>query len=143
MKTYGPYLLKGIVALFIGLFVYTGLKKIWEGGLFYSNVRNAPLFGTEMVATFAAFAIPSLELIAAVLLFWPRTTLKGLYMALGLLTVITVYLLGLLFFGPHIPCTCRTFLPKLTWNQHLYFTVGCMLLAITAIILYRTNGRTD
>lgn len=143
MKTYRPYLLNGIVSLFIGLFLYTGLIKIWEGDLFYNNVRSAPLFGSDTVASLTAWIVPTLELIVAALLFWPKTTLKGLYLVLGLLSVFTIYIVGLLFFSPYIPCTCRTFLPKLTWNQHLYFNIACMLLVVMAIVLYRKTGKTD
>lgn len=136
-------LVETICLLFIILFVYAGLTKFLEGDLFYHNILNSPIFGSEIIAGISSWVIPIIEILAGLLLTLPKTRIKTLYLVLGLLILYTVYLVGILYFSAGIPCTCRTFFHNLNWNQHLYFNTGCLLLVIITIFLTRKKTKNS
>tara|TARA_R110002020_G_scaffold37072_4_gene111785 strand:- start:7659 stop:8135 length:477 start_codon:yes stop_codon:yes gene_type:complete len=146
MKTYGPYLLTGIVSFLIMLFVCAALTKLLEGDAFYTNILNSPIMGGRTVAGPASWAVPLAELIVALLLCFPKFRLVGLYGALGLLLLFTAYTVGILFFAPYTPCSCGGVITLLSWEQHLILNGCCLVLATVGIGLahrYKNNERTE
>jgi hypothetical protein len=136
-QRYRNTLIEIVSCLFIILYIYAGLTKLIDGHKFYDNINNSPILGGITIASIASWAIPMAELIVAFLIAWPKTRLKGMYAALGLIAIFTTYILGILFFSPYIPCSCGGVIAILSWNQHLLFNIGCTLLAILGIVLLR------
>ncbi|MGS2763798.1 MauE/DoxX family redox-associated membrane protein [Sinomicrobium sp. M5D2P9] len=130
-----------IALLLSMLLMYTGLTKIWEGDLFYHNIIDSPIFGGETTALVVSWLFPFLEILTAMALLWPKTRQLGLFMALGLLLIITTYIVANVYFSETIPCTCRTFFSALDWQGHLYLTLGCLVITVLAIILYQTKTK--
>jgi len=124
-----------IAALFILLFVYTGINKL----IAFTTLKNVlveyPIVGS--IPVFTAWALPVTELIISLLLFFPRTKLWGLYSALTLMISFTLYLAYMLSSTTNLPCTCGGLLQKLSWPQHLIFNIIFVLLAATGIWLKR------
>jgi len=135
------YTVEAISYLFILLFVYAGFTKLLEGDRFYNNLNNSPLVGVKSIAGIAAWSIPALEILVAVLLTWTKTRLKGLYATLGLMILFTIYVAGILFVSPYTPCSCGGVITLLTWNQHFIFNIIWIVLAILGIILFRKQDK--
>jgi len=124
------YILK-ISPVIVGiLFLYTGLRKLWEGDLFYHTLLNSINIENQLIIEGLSLGIPIVEIITSyTLLFYPKKNI-GLYISLIVLIVYSGYLINLLFFQEEIPCTCRTILPLLGWYGHLYFTLSLFLFLI-------------
>lgn len=116
-----------ITAIFILLFVYTALSKLQSLERFQGVLGKS-----EMLAPFAssiAIGLPVVELLVAALLFIPRSRLIGLYATGFLMAMFTGYILYMMVFSPALPCTCGGVLRQLTWEQHLAFNVGLLILS--------------
>lgn len=74
-----------------------------------------------------------------------KTRLKGLYGALGLIILFTiyVYVAGIVFFRPNTHCYCGGVITLLSWPQHLMFNIELNLLAISGMRLYRKRKFPD
>ena len=137
VQKYRGTIVEVICFLFILLFVYAAVSKLLESQMFYDNIRNSPLLGGKTTASVASWLVPTTELCVALLIVRRKTRLHGLYGAFGLMFLFTAYIMAILFFAPYIPCSCGGVISLLSWNQHLVFNIGFLLLAIWAIILSR------
>lgn len=124
-----------ISALFIFLFIYTGVNKFLYVRELKIALKDYPLIGS--FHTIIAWFLPAFELFASLLLFIPKTRLIGLFSSLALMIAFTLYLCYMLILTPDRPCTCGGMLQKLSWPQHLVFNLFFIVLAITAIRLYK------
>jgi len=124
-----------ISALFILLFMYTALNKLYEPGRFRWVLNNSPLI--KDFAGFVTYAVPIAELTLATLLFFPKSRKIGLYGSLGIMTVFTLYIGYMIAFTPNLPCSCGGVLQQMTWTQHLLFNMFFTLLALMAILFQR------
>lgn len=127
-------IISGILLL---LFLYTALSKLWDDGTFHFVLKKSPLL--YRFAGFIAIALPITELLVALLLFMPRTRLKGLYASFFLIYMFTVYLVYMITFSPNLPCQCGGALALLTWKQHIFFNLFFILSSLGGIFLYRKN----
>lgn len=135
-KKYNGIIIEIISVLFIVLFVYAGLTKLIEGDRFFNNLNNSPILPGNATAYILSWGVPTLEIVVALLIAIPRTRLKGLYGALGLMILFTLYVAGIVFFSPYTPCSCGEILTLLTWPQHLVVNISFVLLAVLAIRLH-------
>ena len=135
-KTYNGIIIEIISVLFILLFVYAGLTKLMEGDRFFNNLNNSPILLGDVTAYILSWGVPTLEIVVAFFVAWPKTRLRGLYAALGLMILFTVYVAGIVFFSPYTPCSCGGILTLLTWPQHLVVNISFVLLAVLAIRLH-------
>ncbi|MCM4161594.1 hypothetical protein FHG64_06245 [Antarcticibacterium flavum] len=147
MKTshFHKYQLIGVEAIcifFIILFMYAGLTKLLDGSTFYANILNIPQLEDKTIASIVSIIIPLLEIIAALLIVWPKTRLKGLYVVFGLFIVFTGYLFWIIFLSPYTPCSCGSILTLLSWNQHLLLNVICMGLVIIGITFLKKKKKS-
>lgn len=142
-QKYRGVIVEGISVLFIVLFVYAGLTKLMEGDMFYNNILNSPIIGGRTMASIASWSIPLIELAVALLIAWPKTRLKGLFGALGLMLLFTGYTVGILFFAPYIPCSCGGVISLLSWEQHLVFNMMFLFLAVLGIGLSIKNQKMN
>jgi len=128
-----PFILQLICSVFIFLFAYTALSKLQQYHQFVSVLLKSPLIGS--ISEAVAWIIPTIELIIAGLLFFPRTRRPGLYGSSLLMIVFTVYLGYMILFTPHLPCTCGGVIQKMTWKQHLLFNLALTAISLSGIII--------
>jgi uncharacterized membrane protein YphA (DoxX/SURF4 family) len=122
-----------IIMLYVILFLYTGISKLMEYSIFKEQISTSPLLAP--FSKLIALGLPSIEFIVVVLLIIPRWRLKGLYLAFGLMTAFTIYIIAILSFSSKIPCSCGGILQELSWEQHIAFNAFFILLAIAGIVL--------
>lgn len=126
-----------ISIIYVILFAFTGITKLMEGDRFFNNLNNSPILPDIVEVSYVlSWGVPTLEIVTALLIAIPRTRLKGLYGALGLMILFSFYVSGIAFFSPYIPCSCGGIITLLSWPQHLVLNIGLIILALLAIRLY-------
>lgn len=117
------------------LFLYTAVSKILD----YENFKVAlqDSLWLKPISSILSWTLPAIEIILALILFFPSTRIKGLYASICLLALFISYLLNVITFSPHLPCNCGGVLTFLTWKDHIYFNLFFIALSITGIILYK------
>lgn len=137
-RRYRGVIVEIISMLYVLIFTFAGLTKFLEGDQFFNNLNNSPILPDIVWLPFIiSWAVPTLEILTASLIAIPITRLKGLYGALGLMILFTLYVAGIVFFSPYTPCSCGGVLTLLSWPQHLILNIGLILLAISGIRLYQ------
>lgn len=132
-----------VATLFILLWAYTGITKLFDFHETAVQLGKSPLIGS--MATFFAVALPLTELALVALLLFDKTKQIGLYLSLALITAFTVYLLVLLNYSYYIPCACGgifgkgiswkdEIILKMDWKTHIYFNLFFVALGITQIL---------
>lgn len=126
-----------IVFLLMLLFIYAALSKVLTFDLFVAQIGKSPLI-TAYAATLA-WAVPAVELIISVLLFFPKTRLVGMYGAFTLMFAFTAYIAFILTFSPYVPCSCGGILNSMGWTEHLIFNAVFTILALIGIAIMVRN----
>lgn len=124
-----------ISLLFVILFLYTGISKLMEYGVFKEQLAQSPVL--KPIAPVIAWGLPLTELAVAVLTFIPNYRLSGLYVSLVLMVLFTGYIIAILSFSKELPCSCGGVLADLSWPEHLVFNGSYIALALTGILLGR------
>ena len=124
-----------LTAIFVFLFLYTGLSKYIDFINFKSTLGESPLIGKA--AGFVATVLPGIEILIAIMMILPRVRVYGLYLFLSLMCVFTCYLVYMISFTPNLPCTCGGVIGQLSWKQHVFFNIGFIALSVIAISLQR------
>lgn len=127
--------------LLIFLFVYASVSKLSDYRVFQIQLSKSPFITS--LAGILSLAVPSVELIAAVLLSIAGLRLMGFYLSLFLLSLFTSYLLAMLSFSYYIPCSCGGVISGLTWKQHILFNLFFVAVSIVGIILQSINSRSS
>jgi uncharacterized membrane protein YphA (DoxX/SURF4 family) len=122
-----------ICFLFILLFVYAAGMKLRDVEEFVAQLSQSPLL--MPFASWIAWFIPILELIVAGLLIIRRFRLIGLIASFTLMVMFTVYIIVIMNFATHVPCSCGGVLNDMGWGEHLVFNIAFVVLAVTGIIL--------
>ena len=130
-----------ISILFMILFLYTGISKLMEYPVFKEQIAVSPLLSP--VAPVIAGGLPFLEFLLVVLLMIPRWRLKGLYASTALMMAFTVYIIAMMIFADHLPCSCGGVLAGLSWGQHIIFNSGFIGLGVIGIILDRKHHKAS
>lgn len=120
--------------LFILLFVYAAVSKLVDYENFRVQLGQSPLF--TAYAHIVALAVPTVEIIIAGFLFFPKYRLWGLYASFTLMVMFTAYIVIILNYSSYIPCSCGGVLENLDWTEHLFFNIGLIIFAFLAIIFY-------
>lgn len=126
-------ILETITVLYIILFLYTGISKVMDFGVFKEQIATSPLLAP--VSRLIAIAVPAVEFLATLMLIVPRWRLKGLYGSLGLMVAFTGYIIAVLLLNKEIPCSCGGVIELMSWSQHIIFNSIFIALAITAIFI--------
>ncbi|MCX2681940.1 hypothetical protein OOZ15_18460 [Galbibacter sp. EGI 63066] len=129
-----------ISMLFILLFVYAAVNKLWDLENFRIQLGQSPML-TSM-GDWVAWIVPAIELVIAGMLIVPRLRHTALYAAFSLMTMFTAYIYIILTYSPYVPCSCGGILEKMGWKEHLIFNSVFVLLAMTGILILsqkRTN----
>lgn len=126
-----------ISLLLIFLFAYTASSKLIDSKAFATVLEQVPFIGWG--AGVIAILLPLAELLIVLLLLFERTRLRGLYASLVLLSLFTVYLMYMVTFVPHLPCSCGGVIGKMSWRQHIVFNM--MFVALTIISIRNIRKR--
>jgi uncharacterized membrane protein YphA (DoxX/SURF4 family) len=126
-------ILEIIYISFVILWGYAAFSKLFAYEIFKSQLSKSPLL--HSLAPVAAIGVPIVELVLTVMLIVERTKKTGLKGSFVLMTVFTVYLIGILSFSTDIPCSCGGLLQNLTWTQHVYFNIGFIILALIGMYI--------
>ena len=131
-----------ICFLFILLFTYAAIMKLMDVQKFTVQIGKSPLL-TDFAGV-VAWGIPLLELLIAGMLAITRFRLVGLYAAFGLMVMFTAYIIAILQFSEHVPCSCGGVLESMGWTEHLIFNIGFVLLGLSGVILHiRTQESSE
>ncbi len=127
--------LEAVTAIFIILWIYTGISKLIDWRSVSLQMMTNPIFkGMPKLATFGG---PVLELCLAILLVFKRTRLLGFYLSFVLMSFFTFYVSYLMIYLPTLPCSCGGVISSLNWTQHLVMNILLTIISVSAIILYR------
>ena len=118
--------------LLIFLFTYTGLTKLIDHTVFKSSILQSPIIGNY--ATLISLLIPLLELSIVVMLAFDKYRQKGFLFSLLLMTAFTIYIIYMILFIPHLPCSCGGILKELSWSNHLLFNSFVILLILVSLL---------
>jgi hypothetical protein len=121
MKVNKTLIIEIIAALFILLFVYTAVTKLMNRERFSAVLSQLPLVGTA--STILSYLLPIVELTIVLFLFIPSLRVWGFAGSLLLMLIFTFYIIYMIFFTQHLPCSCGGVLEKMTWMQHLLFNI--------------------
>lgn len=127
-----------IVFLFVLLFLYAAGSKLTEYNKFVGQMGKSPML-TDFAPTLA-WAVPAVEIIVAIMLMTTRFRLAGMYAAFGLMFVFTLYIIAILSFSEHLPCSCGGVLSTLGWREHLVFNIFFVGLGLAGIMLLSKNN---
>lgn len=121
------------IYLFVILFMYTAASKLLTIKSFASTLAKSPLIGSYSLIV--AWAIPVIEMLISILLIIPQVKKWGLYASFFLMLTFTAYLMYMVFSGSKLPCHCGGVISEMTWQQHIWFNLGFVALAITGLVL--------
>lgn len=109
-------------------YFFAALFAFALGSRFFSAGRNESLF----------WLISLFEIVIIFLLLNPKTVFAGLYFACSWFILFTFYILTALHASLSVPCSCNYLWFNMSWNTQLMVNVGCILVAMTAI-LFKTK----
>jgi len=124
-----------IAYFFIALFLYTGIIKLTGIHLFQQQLSSSPLMAS--MSGIISWALPIGEILLAIVLFIPRWRLRGLYLALTLMSVFTLYVIIMLIIDDQLSCSCGGIIENLSPKQHILFNGSCVILGLLAILITR------
>jgi uncharacterized membrane protein YphA (DoxX/SURF4 family) len=118
-------------SLLILLYTYTAASKLADYSTFKVVLGESPLIhnGADTIA----WLLPATELIVVLLLFFDASRKAGLYASLLLLIAFTLYIVAMLLFADELPCSCGGVLNKMSWQQHLFFNAGFLVMNLIGI----------
>ena len=129
-------IIEAICFLLILLFVYAAVSKLFDYSSFKYQVHLSPFLS---FFSNVAWIIPVTELATVVMLAFTARRLIGFYASFILMLAFTVYIILMLVFAKHLPCSCGGVLKQLSWKQHLLFNIFFLTLSATGIILTRKH----
>lgn len=132
-ETYRKLIINTVSLLFIVLFVYAAISKLLDFETFIVQLAQSPLLSAY--ADVIAWAVPSLEILIAILLIITKYRLLAFHAAFTLMVMFTAYIYIILNFSDFIPCSCGGVLEKLSWTQHLIFNLLFIILAGVAVLV--------
>jgi len=132
-------LIEIICALFVILFIYTGLNKLLDYDGFSFQLGRSPYL--QNFSRPIALLLPPGELLVALALIVKRTRLAGFYASFFLMSLFTGYVAIMLSLSYYLPCSCGGILQALSWQGHLIFNSAFTVLAVAGTLLqYRVRA---
>lgn len=125
-------IIETICFLFIVLFVYAATSKVIAFHEFEIQIGQSPLLTNY--SYLLAWVVPLLEIIISVMLAFRSLRTIGLYASFSIMVIFTSYIVVILNFSNHIPCSCGGILQKMSWNDHLIFNIVFCFLALSGIL---------
>lgn len=131
MKNGKLIIVKFISYFFILLFCYAAITKLFDFEKFQTQISASPLLNG--FSKFLPSTIIIVEFLIARLLCYRKTGTTGLIGSFILMLIFTGYTALLLSTSKNLPCSCGGILEKMSWQQHLYFNIGCVVLTVIAL----------
>ncbi|PJJ67329.1 MauE/DoxX family redox-associated membrane protein [Chryseobacterium geocarposphaerae] len=116
---------------FVILFCYAAISKILDFEKFQNQISASPLLNG--FSQFLPYTIIIVESFIAGLLCYRKTRTIGLIGSFILMLIFTGYIALLIRTSKNLPCSCGRILEKMSWHQHLYFNIGCVILSLIAL----------
>ena len=123
-----------IAILYMSMFLYTAISKWTDYIMTREQMALMPLM--TPIAHIVVWLLPATEIVLTLLIFFPTTRKKGLYAATVLMILFTLYIIYMMFFYSHLPCSCGGFLTELSWPGHLVFNSIFIMLGILGIRMH-------
>jgi hypothetical protein len=133
--------LEFICLLYTLLFVYAATSKVLDFENFRIQLGQSPLLSS--FSGLILFAVPTVEIIIAILLLVQKFRLIGLFSAYTLMVLFTAYIYILLNYSAFIPCSCGGIIQKLSWSQHIIFNNFFIVLAAIGVLFLPDNNTLD
>ncbi|MEI9917335.1 MAG: MauE/DoxX family redox-associated membrane protein [Bacteroidota bacterium] len=134
MSNKKEWIIEIISALFVVLFIYAAVSKVMDYDKFRLQIGQSPVLTT--FAGTIVWLVPAIEVVIAMLLMTKRFRLTGLYASFSLMVMFTAYIIVITRLSEYVPCSCGGVLEKLSWDEHMVFNIGFVLLASIAIVIY-------
>lgn len=132
------WITEGISYFFIILFTFAAISKLLDYETFQLQLGQSPFISTFV--GLLAWGVPTIEITISLLFFSSRLRLLAFYASTTIMVIYTTYIILVLNFADAIPCSCGGVIASLSWNEHLIFNIGWLLLAILGITLsYNTK----
>jgi len=131
MKKSKVRIVEFISCFFILLLCYAGITKLLDFENFQNQISASPLLNG--FSQFLPYTVIIAEFLIAGLLCYRKTRTTGLIGSFVLMSIFTGYISILLTTSNHLPCSCGGILEKMSWHQHLYFNIGCVILSVIAL----------
>ncbi|WP_375587491.1 MauE/DoxX family redox-associated membrane protein [Flagellimonas aurea] len=122
-----------ICFLYALLFIYAATSKLNGFQQFKDQLDQSTLL--VGYGHWAAWLVPLSELVLALLLLIRPYRLFALYGSLGLMSLFSAYIIVVLNYSDHIPCSCGGVISSMGWETHLVFNICWMGLALIGIVL--------
>jgi len=120
-----------ICFLFITLFLYAALSKLQDYNKFVVQIKQSSIIAPFVLII--PWLIPLSEIVVAFFLIIPRFRVLGMYGAFTLMATFSFYIIAILLFADHVPCSCGGILEKMGWTEHLIFNIVFTFLAVICI----------
>lgn len=124
-----------ITYLFVLLFVYTAYHKFTGMRTFIQILSYSPLTGNY--SAIIGWTVPLVESLISLLLIIPFTKRIGLIASLLLMITFTSFLIYGLLSGSNLPCHCGGVISTMSWQQHIWFNLAFIILALIGIKTYK------
>ena len=125
--------------LLILLWVYAAMSKLMVFNVFAYQLAKQPLPSWSI--PILQWAIPAVELLAVVLLSFPKSLKQGFMLSFLLMVAFTLYVgFGLAHVYSKVPCSCGGILNGAGWLEHLVFNICFTILAFIGWWLIRKNN---
>ena len=118
---------------FVILFCYATINKVLDFENFQVQISTSPLLNGSL--QFLPYTIIIVEVLIAGLLCYRKTRNIGLLGSFVLMLLFTGYIVLILSTSNNLPCSCGGILEKMSWHQHLYFNIGCVILSVIGLSL--------
>jgi len=139
-KKCNEVIVEAIYFLYVLLFVYAATSKLMDFRGFKEQLGQSDmLMGFDHLV---AWFVPLSELVLALLLLIRPYRLFALYGSLGLMSLFLAYIIVVLNYSDHIPCSCGGVISSMGWETHLVFNICWMGLALIGIVLVTKKKST-
>lgn len=130
-NTFNTIVVSVTSALLIILWLYASLTKLFDFNHFVATLERSPLI--HPYANKLGWVLLAVEFFIAIILLFPKLQKWGLYGSAILLLLFNGYILYMLMYVPHLPCSCGGIIQKFSWKQHLAFNAALLAISIIAI----------
>ncbi|MFD2825744.1 MauE/DoxX family redox-associated membrane protein [Leeuwenhoekiella polynyae] len=128
-----------VTTAFILLWSYAAISKLLDFDQFFVQLSKSPVLTSY--AEVMVWLIPGIEILLAALLFIDKTRRLALIASYLLMCMFTAYIILILNYADYIPCSCGGILEELNWTQHLFFNLGCIILALIGLFLGKAQSQ--
>lgn len=129
-----------ICFLYALLFIYAATSKLNGFQQFKDQLDQSTIL--VGYGHWAAWLVPLSELVMAILLLIRSFRLFALYGSLILMALFSAYIIVVLNYSDHIPCSCGGVISSMGWETHLVFNICWMGLALIGIVLMTKKRST-